>query len=94
MDDEEFGRRLEALGEVDVICTHVGPSLPEAVFDVVAGRPQNGSAALLRYIEEVQPLYAYHGHVHQPAQRELRVGRTRIINVAYYKRDRYVHTHA
>ena len=91
--DEEFGRRLRALGEVDVLCSHVPPLVPEATFDVVANRPQTGSRALLEYIEEAQPRFAYHGHVHQPAQREIRIGRTRVINVAYYKRDCYVHTH-
>ncbi len=92
--DEEFGRRLRALGEVDVLCTHVPPLVPEATFDVVANRPQTGSRALLEYIEETKPRFAYHGHVHQPAQREIRIGPTRVINVAYYKRTGYVHTHA
>ncbi len=91
--DEEFGRRLRALGEVDVLCTHVPPLVPEATFDIVAKRPQTGSHALLEYIEETKPRFAYHGHVHQPAQREIRIGPTRVINVAYYKRTGYVHTH-
>ncbi len=60
---------------------------------MVANRPQSGSAGLLRYIEKMQPRFAYHGHVHQPAQREIRIGETRVVNVAYYKRDRYVHVH-
>jgi len=93
VEDEEFGRRLGALGEVDVLCTHVPPLVSEATFDVLANRPQTGSRALLEYIEETQPRFAYHGHVHQPAQREIRIGRTRVINVAYYKRTGYVHTH-
>ncbi len=91
--DEEFGRRLDALGLVDVLCTHVPPLVPEATFDVVANRPQTGSRALLDYIKETRLPFAYHGHVHQPAQREITIGPTRVINVAYYKRTGYVHTH-
>jgi len=93
MDDESFGRCLDELGPVDVLCTHIPPRLEAATMDVVAGRPVEGSAELLRYIEENRPRIVYHGHVHQPAQRELLVGETRVINVAYYKRTGYVHTH-
>ncbi|MDI6874260.1 MAG: metallophosphoesterase [Actinomycetota bacterium] len=93
MEDREFGARLEELGAVEVLCTHIPPRVEEALFDVVAGRPVEGSATLLHYLEENAPAYLYHGHVHQPAQRELRIGETRVINVAYYKREGYVHLH-
>jgi Icc-related predicted phosphoesterase len=93
MDDRMFGARLDELRDLDVLCTHIPPQYEAAVFDVVAGRPVEGSRTLLEYIERVRPAYLYHGHVHQPAQRELRIGDTRVINVAYYKRDRYVHVH-
>lgn len=93
MDDESFGERLRELGPVDILCTHIPPRLEAAIMDVVAGRPVEGSAHLLEYIEVNRPRILYHGHVHQPAQRELRVGDTRVINVAYYKRQGYVHTH-
>lgn len=93
MDDRDFGVKLERLGGVDVLCTHIPPRLEGATFDVVAGRPVEGSMTLLRYLEERKPSYLYHGHVHQPAQRELRVGGTRVINVGYYKREGYVHRH-
>jgi Icc-related predicted phosphoesterase len=92
-DDDYFEERLENMGEVDVVCAHVPPEVHAAVFDVVAGRPQRGSAALLRYIEKCRPLYVYHGHVHQPAQRSIELGSTRVVNVAYFKRERYVHPH-
>ncbi len=93
MDDEAFGNHLRELGPVDVLCTHIPPSLEAATMDVVAGRPVEGSAKLLRYIEENRPRILYHGHVHQPAQRELRVGDTQVVNVGYYKRQGYIHTH-
>lgn len=93
MEDREFGTRLQELGRVEVLCTHIPPRVHEALFDVVAGRPVEGSETLLRYLEENAPAVLYHGHVHQPAQRELRVGKTRVVNVAYYKREGYVHLH-
>jgi len=93
MDDEAFGAHLRELGPVDVLCTHIPPRLEAVTMDVVAGRPVEGSARLLEYIEENHPRIVYHGHVHQPAQRELLIGETRVINVAYYKRTGYIHTH-
>jgi Icc-related predicted phosphoesterase len=93
MDDDAYGKRLEELGKVDILCTHIPPSLEAATMDIVAGKPVLGSDRLLKYLEDNRPSYLYHGHVHQPAQRELIVGETRVINVAYYKRGRYIHTH-
>jgi Icc-related predicted phosphoesterase len=93
MGEEEFGERLRELGKVDVLCTHIPPQVEEATMDVVAGRPVTGSSELLEYIHLHRPAFLYHGHVHQPVQRELMIGDTRVINVGYYKRERYVHTH-
>ncbi len=92
-DDEELRERLERLGRVDALCAHIPPDLEALTFDVVAGRSQLGSAALLDYIREHRPSRVYHGHVHQPAQREYDIGPTRCVNVGYYKRQRYVHLH-
>ncbi|MFW6114066.1 MAG: metallophosphoesterase family protein, partial [Actinomycetota bacterium] len=77
----------------DVLCTHVPPRYEAATMDVVAGRPVEGSESLLEYIERERPAYVYHGHVHNPKQRELKIGGTLVINVGYYKRGRYVHLH-
>lgn len=93
MDEEEFGERLRELGRVDVICTHIPPHFEKATYDVVAERPVEGSKNLLSYIERERPGYLYHGHVHHPAQRALRIGDTVVLNAAYYKRDRYIHEH-
>jgi Icc-related predicted phosphoesterase len=93
MDDEQYGRMLRELGRVDVLCTHIPPQTEAATMDVVAGKPVLGSNELLAYLEENRPRILYHGHVHQPAQRELLIGGTRVINVGYYKKERYVHVH-
>ena len=93
MNDEAYGELLRELGPVDVLCTHIPPRLEATTMDVVAGRPVEGSASLLEYIEVNRPRILYHGHVHQPAQREVMVGETRVINVGYYKRQGYIHVH-
>jgi Icc-related predicted phosphoesterase len=93
MDDEQYGEMLQKLGKVDVLCTHIPPQTEAATMDVVAGKPVIGSQNLLAYLEENRPAYLYHGHVHQPAQRELVIAGTRVINVGYYKKERYIHTH-
>jgi Icc-related predicted phosphoesterase len=93
MGEEEYNRKLEGLGRVDVLCTHVPPQAEEFVHDVVAGRPVVGSSGILAYLERHAPLYHYHGHVHQPRRRGGLLGRTKVINVGYFKRQGYVHVH-
>jgi Icc-related predicted phosphoesterase len=92
-DDEEFYKMLKRMGRVDVLCAHIPPDLEEITYDVVAGMNSRGSSALLQYIREVQPAWVYHGHIHHPRQRVHQIGRTRVVNVAYFKEDRYVHVH-
>ncbi|OFW60951.1 MAG: hypothetical protein A2W01_12325 [Candidatus Solincola sediminis] len=93
MSEEAYGERLRHLGRVDVLCTHIPARWRAATFDIVAGRPVEGSSRLLEYIEDKKPAFHYHGHVHQPGQQELLVGETRVINVSYYKKDKHVQIH-
>lgn len=93
MGEDEYTRKLEALGPVDVLCTHVPPQVEEFVHDVVARRPVIGSTGILSYLERHAPGYHYHGHVHQPRRRGGLLGRTMVINVGYFKRQEYVHVH-
>jgi Icc-related predicted phosphoesterase len=82
---EAFAAKVAALGPVDVLCSHMPPAVDDLCFDVVAGRPEPGSPALLEYVEEHQPDYLYFGHVHQPRRGRLRVGRTWLVNVGYFR---------
>jgi Icc-related predicted phosphoesterase len=61
------------------------PALDDLRFDVVAGRPEPGSQALVDYVEEHQPDYLYFGHVHQPRASRRRIGRTWLVNVGYFR---------
>ncbi|WP_328539224.1 metallophosphoesterase family protein [Streptomyces sp. NBC_00344] len=82
--DEEFAAKIEALGEVDVLCSHIPPEVPELVYDTVARRFERGSRALLAAIHRTRPRYALFGHVHQPLSRRARIGRTECVNVGHF----------
>lgn len=83
--EQQMAAKIEALGEVDVLCSHIPPAIPDLCFDTLAGKHERGSEDLLRYIEDVQPRRAYFGHVHQPLVSSLHVGRTLCINVGYFR---------
>lgn len=82
--DEEYAAKIEAVGEVDVLCTHIPPDVPELVYDTVARRFERGSRALLDAIRRTRPRYALFGHVHQPLARRMRIGATECVNVGHF----------
>lgn len=82
--DEEYAAKIEAVGEVDVLCTHIPPDVPELCYDTVARRFERGSAALLDAIRTTRPRYSLFGHVHQPLARRVRVGGTECVNVGHF----------
>jgi Icc-related predicted phosphoesterase len=82
--DEEYAAKIEAVGEVDVLCTHIPPEVPELVYDTVARRFERGSRALLDAIRRTRPRYALFGHVHQPLARRMRIGATECVNVGHF----------
>ncbi len=84
IDDEEYAAKVEALGEVDVLCSHIPPEVPELVYDTVARRFERGSRALLAAIRRTRPRYALFGHVHQPQVQRMRVGATECVNVGHF----------
>ncbi|HZD74432.1 MAG TPA: metallophosphoesterase [Actinomycetota bacterium] len=81
----EFAAKVARLPRVDVLCSHMPPMIGDLCFDVVAGRPEPGSQALLDYVEEHQPDYLYFGHVHQPRASRMRIGQTRLVNVGHFR---------
>ncbi|MBT3166677.1 metallophosphoesterase family protein [Streptomyces sp. Vc74B-19] len=84
IDDEEYAAKIEAVGEVDVLCTHIPPEVPELVYDTVARRFERGSTALLDAIRRTRPRYSLFGHVHQPLVRRMRIGATECVNVGHF----------
>jgi Icc-related predicted phosphoesterase len=84
--EEEYNDKLEGLGEVDIICSHVPPDIPELTFDVLAQRHERGSSRLVEYIRDVQPERAFFGHIHQPLFSSTHLGRTHLLNTGYFRR--------
>ncbi len=85
VDEDEYDRKLAALGPVDVVCTHQPPRIPWLVYDVLGRRFEPGSTGLVGYIQEHRPRRSYFGHVHQPLSSRGRIGRTELVNVGYFR---------
>ncbi len=91
--EEEMLDKISALETVDVLCTHIPPAVPELCFDTLAGRMEKGSEDLLEYIQDVQPRLHYFGHVHQPLVSSMSIGRTRCVNVGYFRATKRAYPH-
>jgi Icc-related predicted phosphoesterase len=85
--DEEHRARLEALGDVDVVGTHMPPRIPWLCYDTVARKFEPGNEPLIAYIQEHQPRYALFGHVHNPLASQGMIGRTQLVNVGHFQAD-------
>ncbi len=85
IDEETFATKVSALGEVDILCAHIPPALPELTYDVVARRFEFGSRAILDHVRETQPRLVLFGHVHQPLAARARIGRTECVNVGHFR---------
>lgn len=84
--EQEYDAALAAIDPVDVLCTHLPPDVPELLYDVVARRPEYGSAALRERIAQDEPRWSLFGHVHQPLSQRVRLGRTECVNVGHFQR--------
>jgi Icc-related predicted phosphoesterase len=85
IDDDAFAAKVAAVGEVDVLCSHIPPAVPDLLYDTVARRMERGSEALLAAISRVRPRYLLFGHVHQPLCSRVRIGVTECINVGHFR---------
>ena len=82
--DDEMAALLDALGPVDVLCTHVPPALTMLSDDVIGGTGK-GSLPVLDYLDRHRPRIHYFGDVHQPRAVRMRHGATDCINVGYFR---------
>jgi Icc-related predicted phosphoesterase len=85
LSDEEYAAKVAAVGAVDVLCCHIPPQWPDLVYDTEARRFERGSEAVLDAIRTTQPEWCLFGHVHQPLAAEVTIGRTRCVNVGYFR---------
>jgi Icc-related predicted phosphoesterase len=81
---EEMRTKLDHLGPVDVLCTHVPPDVEMLSTDVIGGRPK-ASPPIREYLLEHQPRYHFFGDVHQPRALTWRFGETMCRNVGYFR---------
>ena len=85
VDDEEYARKVAAVGAVDVLACHIPPDVPGLLYDVEARRFERGSQAVLDAVRDTQPGLVLFGHVHQPLRRRIRIGRTECVNVGHFR---------
>jgi Icc-related predicted phosphoesterase len=83
--DEDYAAKVAAVGSVDVLACHIPPDIPELLYDVAARRFERGSSATLDAIRDTQPTLVLFGHVHQPLQARIRIGRTECVNVGHFQ---------
>ncbi|MGB8652724.1 MAG: metallophosphoesterase [Mycobacteriales bacterium] len=83
--EEDFAAKVAAVGAVDVLACHIPPDVPELLYDVEARRFERGSSAVLDAIRDTQPELVLFGHVHQPLQGRVRIGRTECVNVGHFR---------
>ena len=77
--------KLAALGPVDILCTHVAPSIEPLHRDVITGQLERSSDVVLDYLQRHRPRYHYFGDVHQPQAYTWQVDRTLCRNVGYFR---------
>ncbi|HLU30145.1 MAG TPA: metallophosphoesterase family protein [Acidimicrobiia bacterium] len=86
--DREMTDKLESLGPVDVLCTHLSPRVGPLHRDVITGRLERSSVPILDYLHRYQPRLHFFGDVHQPQATRWRVGPTLCQNVGYFRATR------
>jgi Icc-related predicted phosphoesterase len=80
----EMAEKLEAIGPVDVLCTHVPPAIEQLARDVI-GRGYKGSPEIAAYLERYQPQFHFFGDVHQPKAVSWTYAGTHCRNVGYFR---------
>jgi Icc-related predicted phosphoesterase len=82
----DYAAAVGALGQVDVLCSHAPPAVPDLAYDVVSRRSESAAPALLDVIRRDRPRVSVFGHVHQPLAARMRVGRTECVNVGHFRK--------
>lgn len=83
--EQPLADRLERLGPVDILCTHIAPAIPALAQDVITGRAERSSREVLDFLTQHQPAFHYFGDIHQPRATKWRIGRTVSRNVGYFR---------
>ncbi len=81
---EEMAAKLQRLGPVDILCTHVPPAIEPLARDVVGGGFK-GSEEILSYVDRHGPAFHFFGDVHQPQAVQWNRGATVCRNLGYFR---------
>ncbi len=92
VDPTDMAEKLDRLGPVDILCTHVPPDIAPLASDVV-GRTRKASKEILEYLKEHRPAFHFFGDIHQPQATTWRVGATTCVNVGYFRATGLAHRH-
>jgi Icc-related predicted phosphoesterase len=85
-DPDSYRAAIARIGAFDVLCSHVPPDIHDLRYDTKAQRREMYGPGLLEAIDQNQPPLATFGHIHHPISADLMRGRTRCVNVGYFKR--------
>lgn len=83
--EEVMAERLDQLGSVDILCTHLPPAVDPLRIDTITGRRERSSVSVLDYLLRFKPTYHFFGDVHQPRAHRWRIGPTEARNVGYFR---------
>jgi len=86
--DEQMSAKLEQMGPVEVLCSHLAPAVVPLHLDVITGRLERSSRPILDYLHRHRPRFHFFGDVHQPQATTWRVGSTVCRNVGYFRATR------
>lgn len=86
--DDQMRGKLDRLGRVDVLCSHLSPAVAPLHRDVITGRLERSSEPILDYLVANEPDFHFFGDVHQPQATMWRVGPTLCRNVGYFRATR------
>jgi len=80
----DMAEKLEGIGPVDVLCTHVPPAIEPLARDVI-GRGYKGSPEIVAYLDRHHPRFHFFGDVHQPRAVSWTYAGTECRNVGYFR---------
>jgi Icc-related predicted phosphoesterase len=82
--EDEMIDKLDRVAGVEMLCTHVAPSIPALSRDVIGGRLKQSQAVKV-FIDRHRPRWHYFGDIHQPQATSWRIGSTTSRNVGYFR---------
>lgn len=83
--DDDMRSKLDRIGPVDVLCSHLPPAVEPLHRDVITGRLERASLPILEYLRDARPRFHFFGDVHQPQATRWQVGATLCRNVGYFR---------